>query len=209
MQGGLRTRRAQSSGELACSRAHLFEPGRSRQDHHAGLFGQQARHGGGVIRPRPRHGRRWRGCPARSGCRVGPGRHPIPVGPGQSGFTNLWAGVGVHGQPAVYEAAGVIDHRLRQHKRRFTTVRDRSQRGRSPCPRWWSSTDVALKLPETTTRLVFGLQPLWRFRYESVTSDRANRSVVPAKPRAIGYSSQGCNPGRVSGDCPGRRCRPC
>jgi hypothetical protein len=46
-------------------------------------------------------------------------------------------------------------------------------------------------------------------RYESVTSDRANRPVVPTKPRAIGCSSPGCNPGRGSGGCPGRRCRPC
>jgi hypothetical protein len=46
-------------------------------------------------------------------------------------------------------------------------------------------------------------------RYESITSDRANRPVVPTKPRAIGCSSPGCNPGRGSGGCPGRRPHPC
>ena len=43
-----------------------------------------------------------------------------------------WAGIRVQGQPAVYQAAGVIDHRLRRHKRRFTTVQDCSR------PRWLS-----------------------------------------------------------------------
>jgi hypothetical protein len=56
---------------------------------------------------------------------------------------------------------------------------------------------------------VWSLGPLRKFRYASVTSDRADRPVVPAKPRALGCPSRGCNPGKESGGCLGRRCRPC